>query len=357
MFSTIFKAEVERVVKMRIGVLTGGGDAPGLNAAIRAIVKKCEKYGFEVLGIKRGWLGMLEGDAIPLEYENIKDIIGFAGTIIKTSRTNPLKTPDGIRKISENFKKLGLDALIVIGGDDTLSVAKALSDSGINVVGIPKTIDYDIPETEYTVGFDSAINEAMRQIENIKATANAHERIFIVEIMGRYAGWIALYSGLAAGADLILVPEEPFRIEDVVDFVKRRINSGQKALVIVVAEGALIKDYKGPITKGAKVDEFGHVYLGGIGEFLAKEIEKALGVETRCVVPAHTIRGGSPTALDRIVATRYGLAAVDLVREGKFGFMVAFKCGRIVAIPLSEVVGRIKQLDLELYREAKILFE
>ncbi|MEM3716221.1 MAG: ATP-dependent 6-phosphofructokinase [Candidatus Bathyarchaeia archaeon] len=342
---------------MRIGVLTGGGDAPGLNAAIRAIVKKCEKYGFEVLGIRRGWAGMLEGDAIPLKYENVKDIIGFGGTLIKTSRTNPLKYPDGIKRITENFKKLGLYALIAIGGDDTLSVAKAISDAGLNVVGIPKTIDYDVPETEHTIGFDTAVNEAMHQIENIKATADAHERVFVVEIMGRHAGWIALYSGLAAGADLILIPEEPFSISDVVNFVKRKMESGQKSLVIVVAEGALIKDYKGPITKDVKVDQFGHVYLGGIGEFLAKEIEKALGIETRHVVPAHTIRGGSPTALDRIISTRYGLAAVDLVKEGKFGLMVTLKAGKITTVPLSEVTGRTKQVDLELYNEAKVFFE
>lgn len=342
---------------MRVGVLTGGGDAPGLNAAIRAIVKKCEKYGFEVLGIRRGWAGMLEGDAIPLKYDNVKDIIGFGGTIIKTSRTNPLKYPDGIKRIAENFRKLGLDALIAIGGDDTLSVAKAISDAGLNVVGIPKTIDYDVPETEHTIGFDTAINEAMHQIENIKATADAHERVFIVEIMGRHAGWIALYSGLAAGADLILIPEEPFSVSDLVNFVKKKMESGQKSLVIVVAEGALIKDYKGPITKDVKVDQFGHVYLGGIGEFLAKEIEKALGIETRHVVPAHTIRGGSPTALDRIISTRYGLAAVDLVKEGKFGLMVTLKSGKITTVPLSEATGRTKQVDLELYNEAKVFFE
>ncbi|MEM2341819.1 MAG: ATP-dependent 6-phosphofructokinase [Candidatus Bathyarchaeia archaeon] len=342
---------------MRIGVLTGGGDAPGLNAAIRAIVKKCEKYGFGVLGIKRGWGGLLEGDVIPLKYENVKEIIGMGGTIIKTSRVNPLRQPDGIKRIIENCKKLGIDALIAIGGDDTLSVAKALSDASFNVVGIPKTIDYDVPETEHTIGFDTAINEAMHQIENIKATADAHERVFIVEIMGRHAGWIALYSGLAAGADLILIPEEPFSIGDVANFVKKKMESGQKALVIVVAEGALIKDYKGPITKDVRVDQFGHVYLGGIGEFLAKELEKILSIETRYVVPAHTIRGGSPTALDRIIATRYGLAAVDLIKEGKFGLMVSFKAGKITTVPLSEATGRTKQVDLALYEEAKVFFE
>ena len=342
---------------MRIGVLTGGGDAPGLNSAIRAVVRKAEKYGYEVIGIRRGWAGLLEMDTVKLEYENIKDIIHRGGTIIKTSRTNPKKAPNGIERACQNFKKLGLDALIAIGGDDTLSVAAALSEAGLNVVGIPKTIDHDVPETEFTIGFDTAVNMAMRLIENLQDTAESHERVFVVEIMGRHSGWIALYSGLAAGADLILIPEEPFSIKDVVDFVKRKIDKGQKSIVIVVAEGALIKDYKGPITKDTSVDEFGHVRLGGIGEFLAKEISKALNVETRSCAPAHTIRGGPPTALDRIISTRLGLAAVDLVREGKFGYMVALKAGKIVPVPLSQVIGKTKMVDKELYEEAKVFFD
>jgi len=342
---------------LRIGVLTGGGDAPGLNSAIRAVVKKSEKYGYEVIGIRRGWAGLLEMDTVKLEYENIKDIIHRGGTIIKTSRTNPKKAPNGIEKACQNFRKLGLDALIAIGGDDTLSVAAALSEAGLNVVGIPKTIDHDVPETEFTIGFDTAVNMAMRLIENLQDTAESHERVFIVEIMGRHSGWIALYSGLAAGADLILIPEEPFSIKDVVDFVKRKIDKGQKSIVIVVAEGALIKDYEGPITKDTSVDEFGHVRLGGIGEFLAKEINKALNVETRSCAPAHTIRGGPPTALDRVISTRLGLAAVDLIRQGKFGYMVALKAGKIVPVPLSEVVGKTKMVDKELYEEAKVFFD
>jgi len=342
---------------LRIGVLTGGGDAPGLNSAIRAVVRKAEKYGYEIIGIRRGWAGLLEMDTVKLEYDNIKDIIHRGGTIIKTSRTNPKKAPNGIERACQNFKKLGLDALVAIGGDDTLSVAAALSEAGLNVVGIPKTIDHDVPETEFTIGFDTAVNMAMRLIENLQDTAESHERVFIVEIMGRHSGWIALYSGLAAGADLILIPEEPFSIKDVVDFVKRKIDKGQKSIVIVVAEGALIKDYKGPITKDTSVDEFGHVRLGGIGEFLAKEINKALNVETRSCAPAHTIRGGPPTALDRVISTRLGLAAVDLIRQGKFGYMVALKAEKIVPVPLSEVVGKTKMVDKELYEEAKVFFD
>jgi len=342
---------------MKIGVLTGGGDAPGLNAAIRAVVKNCEKYGFEVIGIRHGWAGLLELETMKLRYEDVKDAIQRGGTMIKTSRTNPLKMPDGIKKASENFKKLGLDALIAIGGDDTLSVAAALSEAGLNVVGIPKTIDYDVPGTEFTIGFDTAVNVAMRFIENLKDTAESHDRVFVVEIMGRHSGWVALYSGLAAGADLILIPEEPFSLEEVTDFVKRKTGKeGAGSLVIVVAEGAMIKDYKGPVTKDASVDQFGHVRLGGIGDFLAEEITKATGSETRACAPGHAIRGGPPTALDRLIPTRFGLAAVDLVKKKRFGFMVALKAGQIVPVPLSEATGETKTVDKELYEEAGIFF-
>jgi 6-phosphofructokinase 1 len=342
---------------VKVGILTGGGDAPGLNAAIRAIVKKCEKYGFEVVGIRYGWAGLLERNTVELKYEDVKDIIGKGGTILKTSRTNPLKIPNGIELASKNYVSLGLDALIAIGGDDTLSVAKALSDAGLNVVGVPKTIDYDVPETEHTIGFDTAVNNAMQTIENLKDTAESHDRVFIVEIMGRHAGWIAFYSGLAAAADLILIPEEPFRIKDVANFVKKKMDGGQNAIVIVVAEGALIKDYEGPVTKDAKVDQFGHVALGGIGEFLSKEISQMLGIETRAVAPAHIVRGGPPTALDRLIPTRYGLAAVESVKRKKFGIMVALKAGRIVSVPLSEATGKTKTIDKELYEETRVFFD
>jgi len=343
---------------LKVGVLTGGGDAPGLNSAIRAVVKKCEQYGFEAVGIKRGWAGLLELDTTELKYEEIKNIIHRGGTFLKTSRTNPLKISGGIEKASQNFKKLGLDALIAIGGDDTLGVAAALSKAGLNVVGIPKTIDHDVPETEFTIGFDTAVNQAMRLIENLQDTAASHDRVFVVEIMGRHAGWIALYSGIAAGADLILIPEEPFSIKELTDFVKKKIEKeGGQSVVIVVAEGAVITDYKGPIKKDATIDQFGHVRLGGIGEFLAKEIQEATGAETRSAVPAHAIRGGPPTALDRFVSTRLGLAAVDLIKEGKFGYMVALRCGEIVSVPLAKATGRTKTVSKELYEEAKVFFK
>ncbi|KYH42214.1 MAG: hypothetical protein AYL33_003580 [Candidatus Bathyarchaeota archaeon B63] len=342
---------------MRIGVLTGGGDAPGLNSAIRAIVKRSEEYGYEVVGIRYGWAGLLNLDTVNLRYQDIKWSIHRGGTLLKTSRTNPKKTPGGMDKARRNFEKLGLDALIAIGGDDTLSVAAALSEAGLNIIGIPKTIDHDVPETEFTIGFDTAVNMAMRLIENLQDTADSHSRVFVVEIMGRHAGWIALYSGLAAGADLILIPEEPFSLKEVAEFVKRKVEGGQRSIMIVVAEGALIKDYEGPITKDTSVDEFGHVRLGGIGEFLAKKINEATGVETRSCAPGHTIRGGPPTALDRIVSTRLGIAAVDLVKEGKFGYMVSLKAGRIIPVPLSKVIGRTKTVSKELYEAAKVFFK
>jgi len=343
---------------LKIGILTGGGDAPGLNSAIRAVVKKCEKYGYEAIGIRYGWAGLLNMDTVKLTYEDIKDIVYRGGTILKTSRTNPMKIPNGVEKASQSFKKLSLDALVAIGGDDTLSVAAVLSEAGLNIIGIPKTIDHDVPETEFTIGFDTAINTAMRLIENLKDTAESHDRVFVVEIMGRHAGWIALYSGLAAGADLILIPEEPFSLKEVTEFVKKKIGKkGGQSVLIVVAEGALIKDYEGPITKDTSVDQFGHVRLGGIGEFLAKEIKKATGAETRACVPAHTIRGGPPTALDRLISTRLGLAAVDLIKEGKFGYMVALKAGEIVPVPLSKVIGKTRTVSKELYEEAKVFFE
>jgi 6-phosphofructokinase 1 len=252
---------------------------------------------------------------------------------------------------------LGLDAIIAIGGDDTLSVAAALYKSGLNIIGIPKTIDYDVPETEFTIGFDTAINNAMHLIENLRDTAESHNRVFIVEIMGRHAGWIALYSGLAAGADLILIPEKPFNMKDVINFVSKKINNARElSIIIVVAEGALIKDYGGPITKDAKTDQFGNVMLGGIAEYVSKEINKVLKVETRACVPAHTIRGGSPTAQDRIIPMRLGLAAVELIKKGEYGFMTGLKAGEIIKVPLSKVTGKNKNVTTEHFNEVNAFF-
>jgi 6-phosphofructokinase 1 len=333
---------------MRIGVLTGGGDAPGLNAVIRAVLKRAEQYGYEVVGIRYGWAGLLKMDSVPLHYSDLEDKVREAGTVIKTSRTNPAKDEATMGKCVENFKKLGLDALIAIGGDDTLTAARKLHEAGLKVIGVPKTIDNDLKGTDYTFGFDTAVNAAMQAIESLKTTGRSHDRIMIVEIMGRHAGWIALYSGLAAGADLILLPEEPFKISDVVEFVKKKKAEGKDSLTIVVAEGALIADYQGPITKDTKVDQYGHVYLGGIGDFLAKEIEKATGFETRAVAPAHIIRGMPPTAFDRVLATRLGYAAVELVKKGLFGKMVALRGTEIVSVDLSEAVAETKLVDKSL---------
>lgn len=333
---------------MRIGVLTGGGDAPGLNAVLRTVLKMAEQYGYEVVGIRYGWAGLLNMDTVQLRYSDVEDKIGEAGTVIKTSRTNPTKDEATMNRCVENFKRLGLDALIAIGGDDTLTAARRLHEAGLKVIGVPKTIDNDLKGTDYTFGFDTAVNTAMQAIESLKTTGRSHDRIMVVEIMGRYAGWIALYSGLAAGADLILIPEEPFKISDVIEFVKRKKAEGKGSLTIVIAEGALIADYKGPITKDTKVDQYGHVYLGGIGEFLAKEIEKATGFETRAVVPAHIIRGMPPTAFDRVLATRLGYAAVELVRKGVFGKMVALRGTEIVNVDLSEAVAETKFVERSL---------
>ncbi len=330
---------------MKIGVLTGGGDAPGLNAVIRAVLKRSEQYGYEVVGVRYGWAGLLNMDTVPLRYSDVEDRVGEAGTVIKTSRTNPAKDEATMRKCVENFKKLGLDALIAIGGDDTLTAARRLHEAGLKVIGVPKTIDNDLKGTDYTFGFDTAVNAAMQAIESLKTTGRSHDRIMVVEIMGRHAGWIALYSGIAAGADLILIPEEPFKINDIIEFVKKKKAEGKDSLTIVVAEGTLIADYKGPITKDTKVDQYGHVYLGGIGEFLAKEIEKATSLETRAVVPAHIIRGMPPTAFDRVLATRLGYAAVELVRKGVFGKMVALRGTEIVSIDLFEAVAETKLVD------------
>lgn len=330
---------------MKIGVLTGGGDAPGLNAVIRAVLKRAEQYGYEVVGIRYGWAGLLKMDSVPLRYSDVEDKVGEAGTVIKTSRTNPAKDEATMSKCVENFRKLGLDALIAIGGDDTLTAARKLHEAGLKVIGVPKTIDNDLKGTDYTFGFDTAVNAAMQAIESLKTTGRSHDRIMVVEIMGRHAGWIALYSGLAAGADLILLPEEPFKISDVVEFVKKKKAAGKDSLIIVVAEGSLVADYQGPITKDTKVDQYGHVYLGGIGDFLAKEIEKATGLETRAVAPAHIIRGMPPTAFDRVLATRLGYAAVELVRKGLFGKMVALRGTGIVSVDLSEAVAETKLVD------------
>jgi len=341
---------------MKIGVLTGGGDAPGLNAVIRAFTIRATNLGHEVIGIKRGWAGLLDRvETVPLTRKDVADIIDEAGTILLTSRTNPAKSPGEIEKIKENMRRLGLDAVVAIGGDDTLGAAKKLSEEGVKVIGVPKTIDNDVPGTDFTFGFLTAVEEATENLDGLKVTGASHERIMVVEIMGRHAGWIALYSGIAAAADLILLPEEPFSIQEVVEFVKRKKAGGVNSLLIVVAEGAVIKDYAGPVTKGVEKDQFGNVTLGGIGEFLADQLEEATGVEARFVAPAHILRGRRPIAFDRVLGTRFGLKAAELADHGKFGRMVALQGTKIVDVDIRESLVGTRKVSKEFLEEKDLI--
>jgi len=341
---------------MKIGVLTGGGDCPGLNAAIRAVVKKSLRLGYTLVGIRDGWKGLVDLNYMELDANAVSGILHLGGTILGTSRTNPFAIEGGVDKVKENIKKLGIDVLVAIGGDDTLGVAYKLYQSGINTIGIPKTIDNDLSATDFTFGFDSAVNIVMRALDNLHSTAESHHRVLVVEVMGRHAGWIATYGGLAGGADYILIPEKTFTIEEVCESIERRHKMGKTFSIIVAAEGAVLKETKGVITKDTRKDAFGHVMLGGIGKFLCKEIEKRTGYECRDVVLGHLQRGGSPTAFDRILATRYGIAAVDLIQKKDFGKMVALRGNKIVAVSLEEGVKRAKTVDPEIYEIAKVFF-
>ncbi|MEM2950188.1 MAG: 6-phosphofructokinase [Nitrososphaeria archaeon] len=340
---------------MKIGILTGGGDCAGLNAVIRAVVKRSEEYGWEVVGIRYGWRGLIDNDIVKLSFKDVANIHKIGGTILKTSRTNPFKHASGPEKILENVKRLGLDAIIAVGGDDTLGVAAKLFKMGLNVVGVPKTMDNDISATDYTFGFDSAVNEAMHALDNLMTTGESHDRVMVAEVMGRHAGWVAAYAGIASGAHLTLVPEEPFDLDEVVAFIKRRHERGERSTLIVVAEGATMKNVSSMFVKEGKVDEFGHIKLGGVGQFLAEEIEKRTGYEVRSVILGHTIRGGSPTAFDRVLSSKFGLAAVELVKERKFGFMVALKGTNITCVSLEDAVSKMKSLDQETYNALKAL--
>ncbi len=345
-----------KVNKMKVGILSGGGDAPGINAVIRAAARKgILHYKYEIIGIKDGWRGLLEGDCLPLTLRTISGILHLGGSILGTSRTNPFKREDGPQRIFESAKKLGVDAVIVIGGDDTQKVAQKLYEMGLPCVSVPKTIDNDLACTDYTFGFNTAVSIATEALDRIHTTAEAHHRVMIVEVMGRYTGWIALEAGIAGGADVILIPEQPFNIDEVCEHIERRQMRGASFSVVVVAEGAKPKGGV-EITYGDSVDEFGHARLGGVGYYLGREIEKRTGIETRVVMLGHLQRGGSPTAFDRILATRYGIAAIDLVNQGKFGLMVAIKGNKIVSVPLKDVVGKRKTVDPKLYEMATVFF-
>jgi len=341
---------------MKVGILSGGGDAPGINAVIRAVVRKAIKhYGYDTVGVKNGWRGLIEGDFIPLGLNEIHGILPRGGSILGTSRTNPFKHEGGTQKILKNVEEKGVDALVVIGGEDTLGVAYKLYEMGLPCVGVPKTIDNDLVGTDYTFGFNTAVSIATETLDRLHTTAEAHHRVMILEVMGRYTGWIALEAGLAGGADVILIPEKPFDIDEVCEYIKQRQKRGINFSMVIVAEGAKPKECE-EIIYGDGKDEFGHVRLGGIGYHLGKEIEKKTGIETRVVVLGHLQRGGSPTAFDRILATRYGIAAIDLVHEGKFGRMVAIQGNKLASVPLKDVAGKRKTVDLKLYEIASVFF-
>jgi ATP-dependent phosphofructokinase / diphosphate-dependent phosphofructokinase len=341
---------------MKVGVLSGGGDAPGINAVIRAVVRKgIQNYGYEIIGLRDGWRGLLENELVPLDLRVASGILPRGGSILGTSRTNPFKHEGDAEKILVNAKKDGIGAVIAIGGDDTLSVAYRMTQLGLKCVGVPKTIDNDLVGTDYTFGFMTAVATATEALDRLHTTAETHHRVMILEVMGRYTGWIALEAGLAGGADAILIPEKPFDIDEICESIKRRHERGRNFSIIIIAEGAKPKGGE-EIVYSESVDEFGHIRLGGVGYFLGKEIEKRMKIETRVVVLGHLQRGGSPTAFDRILATRFGIGAIDLVHEKKFGNMVALQANKIVAVPLKDVIGKRKTVDLELYKIASVFF-
>jgi len=347
--------------KKTVGILTGGGDCPGLNAVLRAVVKKgVITNGFEIIGILEGWKGLLESKTIPLTLRDVSGILHRGGTIIKTSRTNPFKLKDGIERIKRNIQELGLNALIAVGGEDTLGVASKLFEMGVDVVGVPKTIDNDLSGTDYTFGFDSAVNVVTEAIDRVHTTAESHNRVMVVEVMGRHTGWIAVVAGIAGGADLILIPEKPIDIHALNAAILKRHSRGKDFSIVVVAEGARFlrkpEDEGTLILKDQKTDEFGHVNLGGIGNLVAIEIEKGTGFETRVVILGHIQRGGSPTAFDRVLGTRFGIAAVDCVARGEFGKMVSLTGNKIVTVPLAEALAAPKFIDPELYEIAEVFF-
>ncbi|MFI6859354.1 6-phosphofructokinase [Streptomyces sp. NPDC050421] len=341
---------------MRVGVLTGGGDCPGLNAVMRALVRKgVQEYGYDFIGFRDGWRGVLEGETVPLSIPAVRGILPRGGTIIGSSRTNPLKADHGVRRVRETLAAYEVDALVTIGGEDTLGVAATLSDTyGVPCVGVPKTIDNDLSATDYTFGFDTAVGIATEAIDRLHTTAESHMRVLVVEVMGRHAGWIALHSGLAGGANVILIPEQRFDIDQVCAWVTSRFRASY-APIVVVAEGAAPAQGD-MVLKDGSHDSFGHVRLSGVGEWLAKEIESRTGKEARTTVLGHVQRGGTPSAFDRWLATRFGLHAIDAVRDGDFGKMVALRGTDIVRVPIAEATARLKTVDPALYAEVGVFF-
>ena len=342
---------------MKVGMLTGGGDCPGLNAVLRAAVRKAEAhYGDELVGFRDGWKGVVDNLTTELNIERMRGTLPRGGTVLGSSRTNPYKLDGGVDRVKKTLADLGVDALIAIGGEDTLGVASKLHAEGTAVVGVPKTIDNDLSATELTFGFDTAVQVCVDAIDRLHTTAESHDRVIVVEVMGRHAGHIALWSGIAGGATMVLIPEEPFDLGEVcAAIVHRHENKNRFASIVVVAEGATPKDGAFTTSTG-ELDAFGHVRLGGIGDALAKEIEARTGYESRAVVLGHVQRGGTPTAFDRVLSTRFGIAAIDAVHDNDFGKMVALRCGSVVRVPLADATGELKLVDPELYDVAKVFF-
>mgnify|MGYP000846094728 CR=1 FL=1 len=341
----------------RIGILTGGGDCPGLNAVIRGVVRRgAVTYGHEFLGFRYGWAGVLDDNTVALDVERTSGLLPRGGTILGTSRTNPYKDgADGTALVRAALERNAVDALIPIGGDDTLGVARNLANDGVPVVGVPKTIDNDIAGTDYTFGFDTAVQIASDAIDRLHTTAESHNRVLVVEVMGRHAGWIACHAGMAGGADAILVPERPFDIDAVCERLRRRHARGRSFSIVVASEGA--HPVEGDLSlRNKDLDEFGHVRLGGIAHFLEEEIERRTGYETRQVVLGHVQRGGTPTAYDRVLATRYGVAAVDAIARGESGVMVALRGTDVITVDIREALENNKLLDPALYETAEVFF-
>ena len=342
---------------MRLGVLTGGGDCPGLNAAIRAIVRRASDDDVAVLGIRNGWRGLVENDVVELTRASVIGILPRGGTILGTSRFNPLKDHQCINSLKDNLATLRLDGLIVVGGEGSLSAARDLwKNHQVNLVGIPKTIDNDINGTDFTFGFDTAVTIVTDAIDRLHSTAESHHRVMVVEVMGRHTGWIAAYGGIAGGADAVLVPEHPFRITRVCELLAHRKKAGRAFSIVVVAEDAHPHPDEVFLTKEQYEAIYRHDRLGGIGEALAAEIERCTGIQTRVTKLGYVQRGGSPTPFDRILATRFGIKAYEMIREGNFGQMAALRGNRIVTASLDEAVGEIKRLDEEIYRVAEVFF-
>ncbi len=344
---------------MKVGILTGGGDCPGLNAVIRAVVRKgIFHYGDEFVGFLEGWRGVQDNLTQKLDIASVAGILPRGGTILRTSRTNPAKHPDGLARCVDNLRKNEIEALIAIGGDDTQRIANRLHEMGVKVVGVPKTIDNDLSGTDFCFGFDTAVNVATNAIDRCHTTAEAHNRVMVIEVMGRDSGWIAMYSGIAGGADVILIPERPFDIDEISEILRRRHSRGRYFSIVVAAEGAKLASDVDPAHGAAVVtefgkDEFGHVRLGGIGNVLAREIERRTGFETRSVVLGHIQRGGSPSAFDRVLATRYGIGAIEAVHRGEFGVMMALRGTEIVTVPLSDAILTTRMVGEDLINVAQ----